>query len=173
LVDFFHAHGVLVRAEWLASGAGQMKLHDPALAKLETQPAASRIPIIGADSQAILQPTVGRRGEMRAAVTECLKTSQALVVFVDVSPSSFARVVTGDAMSPALVADDLVVIDPEAKVLSGCAVLVQFEETWILRRFQDDGARWLCADNSRYPNIQLTASAQVIGRVVQLLRSKV
>jgi SOS-response transcriptional repressor LexA len=170
LVDFFHDHGVLVRAEWLANGTGPMTLDSPSSDVLKIHGQARRIPILGADTVANLKSALGNREQLRAVVADYLKKNKGVDVFLEVSASAFAVVVSGDSMAPALVAGDLVVIDPEAERQPGRVMLVIHQDTHLLRRLQDDGAGWLASDNLRYPLIPLS-EAKLVGPVVQLHRT--
>ena len=171
-VEFFHLYGVLVRAEWLAGGTGPMTLDSPAADVLKIHGAASRIPILGSDSLSLLRAALGDRDRIRSVITQSLNKNKGLDVFLDVSPSAFSVVVTGDAMSPALVAGDLVIIDPEVERHPGHVVLALHQEAWILRRLQGEGAGWLSAENPRYTSIPL-GSVTLVGTVVQLHRSQI
>jgi phage repressor protein C with HTH and peptisase S24 domain len=172
VVEFLHLHGLLVRAEWLAGGSGPMTLDNPASDVLKIHGQARRIPVLTADTVVNLESALGNREQLRAAVADCLNKNKGVDVFLEVSASAFAVVVSGDSMAPTLVAGDLVVIDPEAERQPGRVMLAIHRDTHLLRRLQDDGAGWLASDNLRYPLIPL-AEATLVGPVVQLHRSTI
>ena len=80
----------------------------------------------------------------------------------------FALQVLGDSMEPEFSDGMIIIVEPGNTVSSGCYVVAQHQNEYLLRQFVLDGARCLLKPlNERYPTLELESMQAIRGRVIQ------
>lgn len=89
-----------------------------------------------------------------------------------VGPHAFALRIIGDSMAPTIQDGALVIVDPDAQYRHRSVVIVRQngDSEATCKRLVQEGSRWfLHPDNERYPIMEMSPDAKVVGVVRQVV----
>ena len=127
-------------------------------------PIRARVPLIS-------WTTAGRWGE----VVDNFAPGDAedwIVTTANVGPHAFALRNRGDSMAPTIADGALVVVDPDKQYRHRSVVIVRknHDSEATCKRLIQEGSRWhLAPDNPRYPVMEMSPDAKIVGVVRQVV----
>ena len=95
-----------------------------------------------------------------------------IVTTANVGPHAFALRIRGDSMAPTIADGALVVVDPDTQYRHRSVVIVRqnHDSEATCKRLIQEGSRWhLAPDNQRYPIMEMSPDAKIVGVVRQVV----
>jgi len=161
--------------EWVRTGSGEMRLEPPSAVQSLSSQAYDRPSMLAGVR---MLPLVG---DVRAGLGgEIPEDEVEKLVPVPLSEhldhDCFVSRVSGHSMDPLFLPGDLIVVDKTCPVENNDVAVVVIDDQVMLKRVSADEQNvWLLSINATVPPIRVSrshAGARVVGKVIQLLRSK-